>query len=124
MRNITITDGKNTVRLLTGLEFTISPRMIGATQTMASGRTVTDYVGTKTYLTVPTGWLSAADLLRLRRMIRTSRALTVQYPDLDGDKIGVFLISEPEYRAFKYGEDGVTQWYGVTLSMEAQEVEM
>ena len=123
MRNITITDGTRTVRLLTDLEFTISQRMIGVTQTMASGRTVTDYVGTKTYLTVPTGWLSPGDLSLLRQMIRQRHALTVQYPDIEGDKTGVFLITEPEYRAFKYGADGVTQWYGVTLSMEAQEVE-
>lgn len=97
--------------------------MIGTSQVMASGRTVTDYVGTKTVLTVPTGWLSAADLATLRRMIRGSRALTVAYPDIDGDKVGVFLVSEPEYRAFKYGRDGVEQWYGVTLTMESQEVE-
>lgn len=109
--------------LLSDLEFTITPQMVGTTATMASGRTVTDYVGTKLMLTVPTGWLSAADLALLRRMIRASRALTVQYPDLDGDKTGTFLVSEPAYRAFKYGADGVEQWYGVTLAMEAQEVE-
>lgn len=118
-----ITDGKRSVTLLSDLEFTITPKMVGVTQTMASGRTVTDYVGTKTFLTVPTGWLSADDLLTLRHMIREIHVLTVEYPDLDGDKIGVFLVSEPAYKAFKYGDDGVTQWYGVTLSMEAQEVD-
>ncbi len=123
MRKMRITDGKRSVTLLSDLEFTITPKMVGVTQTMASGRTVTDYVGTKTFLTVPTGWLSADDLLTLRRMIREIHVLTVEYPDLDGDKIGVFLVSEPAYKAFKYGNDGVTQWYGVTLSMEAQEVE-
>ena len=41
----------------------------------------------------------------------------------DGDKVGAFMVTEPAYKAFKYGDDGVTQWYGVTLSMEAQEVE-
>ena len=123
MRNIKISDGVRSVTLLYDLEFTITPRMIGTTAIMASGRTVADYVGTKTVLTVPTGWLSAADLSLLRRMIREIRVLTVHYPDIDGDKIGLFLVSEPEYRAFKYGADGVEQWYGVTLTMESLEVE-
>lgn len=123
MRKMRITDGKRSVTLLSDLEFTITPKMVGVTQTMASGRTVTDYVGTKTFLTVPTGWLSASDLLILRRMIRENHVLTVEYPDLDGDKVGAFMVTEPAYKAFKYGDDGVTQWYGVTLSMEAQEVE-
>ena len=109
--------------LLSDLEFDITPKMIGVTATMASGRTVTDYIGTKTLLTVPTGWLSAADLIKLRQMIRRDRALTVIYPDIEGEKTGVFLVAEPAYRAFKYGADGVEQWYGVTLSMESQEVE-
>ena len=123
MRNITITNGEQSVTLLSDLEFDITPKMIGVTATMASGRTVTDYIGTKTVLTVPTGWLSAADLIKLRQMIRRDRALTVIYPDIDGEKTGVFLVEEPSYRAFKYGADGVEQWYGVTLSMESQEVE-
>lgn len=123
MRNITITNGVQSVTLLTDLEFTITPQTVGTTATMASGRTVTDYIGTKTLLTVPTGWLSASDLVILRGMIRQDRALTVSYPDIDGDKTGVFLVSEPAYRAFKYGADGVEQWYGVTLTMESQEVE-
>lgn len=118
-----ITDGVRSVTLMSDLEFTITPKMIGVTQTMASGRRVTDYVGTKTFLTVPTGWLSADHLMTLRRMIREKHVLTVRYPDLDGDKIGEFFVEEPAYKAFKYGADGVTQWYGVTLSMEAQEVE-
>lgn len=123
MRNITITNGEQSVTLLSDLEFDITPKMIGVTATMASGRTVTDYIGTKTVLTVPTGWLSAADLVKLRQMIRQDRALTVIYPDIEGEKTGVFFVAEPSYRAFKYGADGVEQWYGVTLSMESQEVE-
>lgn len=123
LRNIRITDGVRTVTLLSDLDFTITPQRVGVTATMASGRTVTDYIGTKMFLTVPTGWLSPSDLMTLRQMIRGNTALTVYYPDIDGDKSGKFLIGEPVYRAFKYGSDGVEQWYGVTLSMEAQEVE-
>ena len=118
-----ISDGSRSVTLLSDLEFTIRPIRVGVRQTMASGRVVEDYVGTKTALTIPTGWLSASDLHTLRRMIRERRALVVQYPDLDGDKIDTFLVEEPEYKAFKYGADGVEQWYGVTLTMESQEVE-
>lgn len=123
LREMEITDGVRSVTLMSDLEFTITPKMIGVTQTMASGRRVTDYVGTKTFLTVPTGWLSADHLMTLRRMIREKHVLTVRYPDLDGDKIGEFFVEEPAYKAFKYDADGVTQWYGVTISMEAQEVE-
>lgn len=118
MRNITITDGTSTVTLLSDIEFTISPEFVGTTATMASGKTVRDIVGVKNTLTVPTGWLSAADLSLLRRMIYKSHILTVTYPDLDGDKTAEFFVTPPEFKSFKYGADGVEQWYGVTLKME------
>lgn len=123
MHNITITDGTSTVTLLSKLRFTITAEFVGTTATMASGRTVRDIVGVKNTLTVPTGWLSAADLSLLRRMIYTSHILTVTYPDLDGDKTAEFFIDPPELKSFKYGADGVEQWYGVTLKMVQYETE-
>ena len=122
MRNITISDGVNVVTLLPDLKFTISPKFIGESATMANGRTVMDYIGVKNKLEIPTGWLSAADLALLKRMIYQNHILTVSYPDVDGDKSALFVIDPPVFKSFKYGENGVEQWYGVTLTMIEYEV--
>lgn len=118
MRRITITDGNNTVTLLSDLEFTYKPEIIGERATMASGLTVTDVVGVKNRAEIPTGWLSPSDLALLKAMITQNVTLTVRYPAVDGDREDLCYVSMPEFKAFKYGEDGVTQWYGVTLSIE------
>lgn len=118
MRRITISDGDNTVTLLPDLVFSISSETVGTREVMASGKTVMDVVGEKIALEIPTGWLSAADLALLKQMIRRSHLLTVSYPDVDGDKTDQFYVDHPVYKAFKYGADGVEQWYGVTLKME------
>ena len=123
MRNIIITDGLETVTLLPDLSFEIIPEDVGATAEMASGILVMDIIGTRYALKVPTGWLSAADLSKLRRMINKKHILTVTYPDIDGDKTDDFYVSQPRYRAFKYDADGVSVWYGVTLDMRMQGVE-
>lgn len=115
MRRIEITDGENTVVLLSDLEFTITPESVGETVTMASGRTVRDHVGIKNVLEIPTGWLPASDLALLCRMIARGQMLTVRYPDADGDHEEEFWIDPPQRKAFSYDADGVKQWYGVTL---------
>lgn len=116
MRNITISDGMQAVTLLPDLVFTIQPETVGTSETMASGRTVMDIVGEKITLNIPTGWLSADDLAKLKGMIRRSHVLTITYPDVDGDKSDLFFVDHPVYKAFRYGADGVEQWYGVTLT--------
>ena len=116
MRNITISDGMQAVTLLPDLVFTIQPETVGSFETMASGKTVMDIVGEKITLNIPTGWLSAADLAKLKSMIRRSHVLTITYPDVDGDKSDLFFVDHPVYKAFRYGADGVEQWYGVTLT--------
>lgn len=116
MRRITISDGISVVTLLPDLVFTISPQTVGTRETMASGRTVMDVVGEKITLEIPTGWLSAADLALLKTMIRRTHVLTISYPDVDGEKSDLFFVDHPVYKAFKYGADGVEQWYGVTLT--------
>lgn len=116
MRKITISDGESTVTLLPDLVFEIRPETVGTTATMASGKTVMDVVGEKVTLEIPTGWLSAADLGKLKAMIRRSHLLEIRYPDVDGDKSDFFFVDHPVYKAFKYGADGVEQWYGVTLT--------
>lgn len=123
MRSITISGKTASVTLLRDLVFTIRPQNVGSTATMASGKTVMDYVGVKYVLDIPTGWLSPTDLITLRTMINTEHVLSVTYPDIDGDKTADFLFDQPEYKAFKYGADGVSQWCGVTLTATMQGVE-
>lgn len=118
MRQITITDGVDTVVLMKDLEFTIQPTMVGTRSTMASGRTVMDIVGEKVMLEIPTGWLSLSDLAKLKMMIRKNHLLTISYPDVEGDKVEQFIVDHPVYRAFRYDENGVDLWYGVTITAE------
>lgn len=122
LRRITITGGGSTVTLLTDLEFTIAPAIVMNTAKMASGVEVRDIIGERVDLTIPTGYLPAADLATLRGMIRTGGTVTIRYPGLDGDKSGKFFLDMPEFKSFKYGADGVTLWYGVTLKATGAEV--
>lgn len=122
MRRIRISHGNEAVELLPDLRYTITPATIGTTATMASGRTVMDFIGEKNVLTVPTGWLSAADLAKLRAMIRRYHILDITYDEPEGERTAAFLVDQPEIRSFKYGLDGVEQWYGVTLTATEYEV--
>ena len=67
-------------------------------------------------LNIPTGWLSAEELLLLNRMILSEQVLLVRYPDLDGEHEEEFWFDPPVRKAFSYDRDGVKQWYGVTLT--------
>lgn len=90
---------------------------------MASGKTVMDVVGIKNVLVIPTGWLSPSNLATLKSMISNDHILTVTYPDVDGPKTKKFFVEHPVYKTFKYGADGVDQWYGVSLTMKQQGVD-
>lgn len=122
MRRIRISHGSEVVELLPGLRYTITPVAIGTTATMASGRTVMDYIGEKNVLTIPTGWLSASDLARLRAMIRRYHVLDITYDEPEGERTAAFLVDQPELKSFKYGASGVDQWCGVTLTATEYEV--
>jgi hypothetical protein len=61
MRKMQITDGRDTVTLLSDLEFSYTPKVLGERATMASGKTVMVVTGIKNILEVPTGWLSVTD---------------------------------------------------------------
>lgn len=119
--HIIITNGTDTLHLLPGIEFNITPVEVVETAVMASGREVRDYIGYRNVLEIPTGWLSAEDLAKLKRMILTSHVLTVTYPIPEGYAVGEFSMPIPAMRAFKYGSDG-SAWYGVTLTMSETEV--
>ena len=118
MRRITITDGADSVLLRSDLEFEWTPEIIGERAVMASGKTVMDVTGVKNKLKIQTGWLSVTDLMRLRQMILRNAVLTVKWPSLEGDRQDECYVGMPEFKSFKYGADGVEQWYGVTLEIE------
>ena len=118
MRRITITDGADSVLLRSDLEFEWTPEIIGERAVMASGKTVMDVTGVKNKLKIPTGWLSVTDLMRLRQMIIRNAVLRVKWPSLEGDRQDECYVGMPEFKSFKYGADGVEQWYGVTLEIE------
>lgn len=117
MRRIVISDGAgNAVTLMKDLEFEIVPKFVGETVTTASGRMVRDHVGIKNTLKIPTGWLEPENLARLCQMIGAGQVLWISYPDVDGDHTDEFWVNPPVRKSFKYGADGVEQWYGVELT--------
>ena len=118
MRRIVISDDHGSVTLLSDLEFTWQPKIIGEKATMASGLTVMDVTGIKNTAEIPTGWLSPSNLSTLKAMISRSVLLTVKYPTVEGDREDLCYVAMPEFKAFRYDEDGVSQWYGVTLKIE------
>lgn len=123
MRNIVISDGHgNSVTLLPDLEYQIRPEEIGTSATMASGREVFDFIGEKNVLTIPTGWLSADDLVILRQMIRQYHILDILYDTPEGEQRSKFLVRQPALKSFRYDADGVSMWYGVTLTATQYEV--
>ena len=123
LRNIVISDGHgNSVTLLPDLEYQIRPEEIGTSATMASGREVFDFIGEKNVLTIPTGWLSADDLVILRQMIRQYHILDILYDTPEGEQQSKFLVRQPALKSFRYDADGVSMWYGVTLTATQYEV--
>jgi hypothetical protein len=119
--SITITNGYDTVTLLPGIRFSILPKRIAQSATMASGRVVMDIVGYKNVLSIPTGWLPADRLYVLIDMIKKNPYLTVEYPWLMEWKTGVFVFELPEIVAFRYDENGCDS-LGVKLEAEEAEV--
>lgn len=118
MKQIIISNGSDTVRLMSDLVYEFEPKVIGERAVMASGKTVMDITGVKNVLMVPVGWLSAADLSLLKYMITRNPLLDVTWQDVDGDRTDKCYVSMPKFKSFKYGATGVDTWYGVTLEIE------
>ena len=118
MVRITLSDGRDTVTVSSEPEFVWRPVLIGSRAVMASGRTVMDAVGVKNTAEIPLGWLSPRDLALLKRMIQRNAALTVRSPPREGIRTERCLVDMPVFRACRWGDDGVSQWYGVTITAE------
>ena len=123
MRNIVLSDGIDTVTLLSDLVFELRPLEISKIATMASGREVKDIVGYKDVLEIPVGYLSLDNMTTLRTMINRNKGLlSISYPTPTGDQIGQFLVEQPAYTPFAYDENGVSVWKGVTIRATSVEV--
>ncbi len=123
MRNIIISDGVNSVELLNDLIYEIEYQELNKKKTMASGKIKKEIVGYRPVLNIPTGYVKLDDLRVLKSMILSGGFLSVTYPGVDGDRTALFDIEPPVFKSFKYDDDGVTVWYGVTLTCRAQEAE-
>ena len=122
MRNISISGVMGTVMLSNDITFSVAPEPIETSTTMISGKVVIDTRGMRNTLETPLIWLTTEQLELLKRMIATERILTVTYPDVDGDRTEKMVFEMPTYRAFKFDENGVEYYYGVTLLARGQEV--
>lgn len=123
MRNIIISDGVNSVELLNDLVYEIEYEELNRKKVMASRKIKKEIIGYRPVLTIPTGYVKLEDLRLLKSMILSGQFLSVTYPGVDGDRTALFDIAPPVFKSFKYDDDGVTIWYGVTLKCSAQEVE-
>ena len=124
MRNIIISDGVDAVELRNDLVFEIQHEELSKRKVMASGKIKKEVIGYRPVLNIPTGYVKLEDLQKLKRLIMSGGFLRVDYPGVDGDKFGYFDISAPKFKSFKYDNDGVSVWYGVSLTCRAQEVEI
>ena len=91
------------------------------TATMASGKMVEDIIGTRLVLSASYGYVPAADLLTLQRIVREGGFHRVTAPGVDGDIDAMFKVEPPSFEVFKY-IDGVPMWCNVKLKLTAQEV--
>ena len=90
--------------------------------TMASGKRVKEMIGHRTVITAEWDWLPAKTITDLHALLRQGGYFLVEYPDpAAGDAAGMFSISYPETKIFKFNGTE-PRWHGVSLTMTAQEV--
>ena len=123
MYKITISDGENSVELLSKIKFKLGGEEVNKQAVMASAKIVKDVIGYRDVLEVPVGYLSLEQMSVLRDMIRKNDGfLYVSYPTPNGDITSEFVVEEPQYTAFKYDDEGVAFWGDVTIKAKTTEV--
>lgn len=123
MYRINISDGEDTLSLLSDIEFTLGGEEVNKIETMASGRIVKDVIGYRDVLEIPIGYLSLEDMALLRDMIRRNDGfLDISYQTPNGDITNNFVVEEPQYKAVKYNDNGVIVWLDVTIKAKSTEV--
>lgn len=89
--------------------------------TMANGKKVKEMIGFRTVINAEWDWLPAEIIRDLHDLLRQGGYFEVEYPDPTGTLTGMFSISYPTSKIFKfYGDE--PRWHNVTLTMRGQEV--
>ena len=89
---------------------------------MAGGNVVRDIKGFRPGYSFSWDYIPAAVVNQLIPMLRAGGYFTVEYPDTDGtDKTGVFLISYPQPKVFKF-IGGVPMWHDFSLTISSRVV--
>ena len=55
-------------------------------------------------------------------MLRQYHLLDILYDTPEGEQQSKFLVRQPALKSFRYDADGVSMWYGVTLTATQYEV--
>lgn len=123
MRNIYITDGKDTIQLLADIEFGLGGEEENISTKVASKRIVKDIIGYRDVLEIPVGYLSLENMSTLRNMIRSNNGfLSISYDTPGSERKETFVFDDPKFKAVKYDDNGVAVWTDVTLRARSQEV--
>ena len=88
---------------------------------MASKIIVEDVIGVRPVYTATYGYLPAADLIALNRLVLEGGFHRAVLPGVEGDVDAWFKIEPPSYEVFKYVK-GEPMWSNVTLKLTAREV--
>ncbi len=120
--SLTITDGTSTGILPLGTDYSIEKKRIGSTATASDGTTVLDVIGQKVTLSAGDIKLSEATLEALMSMIEASPFLSVTYPDISGSVTADFLFDIPKITAYEFDDEGVSEWYGISITATGKEV--
>lgn len=122
MDKITISKGATSVTMPRVRNITVGGIEECVEVEMASGKRVKEMIGFRKKVIAVWDWVPANKMRDLHLMLRQGGYFTVNHPDIDGEGNGVFSISPPESKVFKY-RDGEPFWHGVKLTMISQEVE-
>lgn len=100
---------------------TLALEEVAVSATMASGKLVEDDIGVRPVYTATYGYLPAADLIALNRLVLEGGFHRAVLPGVEGDVDAWFKIEPPSYEVFKYVK-GEPMWSNVTLKLTAREV--
>ena len=121
MDKIKISKGTTTVEMPRA-RVSVGGEEVAKEITMASGKLVKEMIGHRAVVSAEWEWLPVDTIKSLHEMLRQGGYFLAEYPDpVAGGASGMFSISYPETKIFKF--DGTEpRWYGVSLTMTAQEV--
>lgn len=122
VEQITISSGSTSVVMPRVKAVDVSATEVAKETEMASGKMVKDVLGYRATITAVWDYVPSTTITALLGLLKTGGYFTVTYPAPTGDATGVFSVRYPSVGIFAF-IDGAPMWHGVTLVMEAQEVE-